>query len=55
MPATNSLAEYPEKMKHPFEENLIDFYEYLLLGPLTIIYSAKRKQKRPNLKNFRIY
>jgi hypothetical protein len=52
MSATNSFAEYPEKMKHPFEENLIDFYEYLLLGPLTIIYSAKKKTKTTELKEF---
>jgi hypothetical protein len=52
MSATNSFAEYPEKMKHPFEENIIDFYEYLLLGPLTIIYSAKKKTKTTELKEF---
>jgi len=30
-------------MKYPFEENLHDFYKYLLLGPLTIIYKARKE------------
>jgi hypothetical protein len=39
-------------MKHAFEENLLDFYEYLLLGPLTTIYSAKKKTQATELVEF---
>jgi hypothetical protein len=39
-------------MKHPFEENLLDFYEYLLLGPLTTIYSARKKTQATELVEF---
>jgi len=39
-------------MKHPFEENLLDFYEYLLLGPLTKIYSAKKETPLTELIEF---
>ncbi|MBB6004365.1 hypothetical protein HNP25_003028 [Arcicella rosea] len=39
-------------MKHPFENNLNDFYEYLLLGPLTAVYSAKRKNETNVVKEF---
>jgi len=39
-------------IKHPFEENLDDFYDYLLRGPLTIIYSAKKKTPATELIEF---
>ena len=39
-------------MKHPLENNLDDFYEYLLLGPLITIYSAKRKTQTNTIKEF---
>ncbi|MFT4019067.1 MAG: hypothetical protein QM668_19040 [Agriterribacter sp.] len=39
-------------MKHPFEENLDDFYDYLLRGPLTIIYTAKKKTPATELIEF---
>lgn len=36
-------------MKHPFEQNLLGFYEYLLLGPLSIVYSAKKQTQATEL------
>ncbi|HEX7903874.1 MAG TPA: DUF5677 domain-containing protein [Chitinophagaceae bacterium] len=36
-------------MKHLFEENLDDFYEYLLLGPLSTLYTAKKKTSATEL------
>lgn len=39
-------------MKHPFENNLSDFYEYLLLGPFTRVYLAKKEIENTNIKEF---
>lgn len=39
-------------MKHPFEKNLTDFYEYLLLGPLTSIYKARKTTELDGFLNY---
>jgi len=39
-------------MKHPFEDYLFDFYEYLLLEPLSIIYTARKETKVEDFQNF---
>lgn len=39
-------------MNHPLEENLLDTYEYLLLGPMTSIYGGR---KRTKLEGFQKY
>lgn len=39
-------------MKHTFEENINEFYEYLLLGPLSVVYSGKKKTQVNTVNEF---
>lgn len=39
-------------MRHPFEDNIYDFYELLLLGPLTVIYTGRKETELKGFLNY---
>jgi len=39
-------------MNHPLEENLLDFYEYLLLGPMMSVYKGRTETKLEGFLNY---